>query len=175
MNRIRKAFTPSVILMVIGFTVSFASVMIGISTIEELLEQLAQAKEDIPLLWTMQNTGLSLAMEIYVFSIVNCLIVTNDRIVTQTEDMAIRKAFGWTNTRLNLFVIQDTAGILLVSLGCSVVLLTAIVHGSQGLFQIRLSPFFIGGTCVLFLCTLIIASMIPMIRIMRIHPSQVVS
>lgn len=72
---------------------------------------------------TMQNTGQSLAFAIYVFSIAKCLVVTNYWIITRQGDMAIRKAFGWSDWQLICMIIAEMVGMLTISLGISAILL----------------------------------------------------
>ena len=65
-QKLKRKCRPTIVLMIAGFAVSFTSVMTGISTINALLEELSKADGETPIYWTMQNTGLSLALAIYV-------------------------------------------------------------------------------------------------------------
>ena len=99
-QKLKRKCRPTTILLAIGFSISIMSVLVGISAINDILTSLAEADQEIPIFNTMQNTGISLALSIYLFSIVNCLVVTNYWIITKRRDMAIRKAFGWSNYNL---------------------------------------------------------------------------
>lgn len=174
-QKLKRKCRPTIALMIAGFAVSFTSVMTGIGTINALLEELSKADGETLIYWTMQNTGLSLALAIYVFSVANCLVVTNYWIITRRRDMAIRKAFGWSNGQLIRMIISEMAGTLGVSFFLSLILLAGLRCVASELFFIELTPFFVLGTCVLLLFTLCIAVLIPMIRILKIRPAEVVS
>lgn len=122
---------------------------------------------------TMQNTGLSLALAIYLFSIANCLVITNYCIISRRREMAVRKAFGWSNRHLTELVVAEMAQILAISLCISVALLALLSHWNQAMFQIHLSPLFVTSTLVLL--TLALSITIPMIRILNIHPAEVIA
>lgn len=175
LQKLKRKCKPTILLMIIGFAISFASVLIGISTIDALIAELSKAGGKTPIYWTMQNTGLSLALAIYIFSVANCLVVTNYWIITQRRDMAIRKAFGWTNRQLIRMIFGKMAGTLGISFLLGLGLLAVLSTGASELFSVELTPFFVLGTCVLLLFTLCIAVSIPIIRILKIHPAEVVS
>ena len=174
-QKLKRKCRPTIVLMIAGFAVSFTSVMTGISTINALLEELSKADGETPIYWTMQNIGLSLALAIYVFSVANCLVVTNYRIITKRRDMAIRKAFGWSNGQLIRMIVSEMAGTLGISFFLSLILLAGLRCVASELFFIELTPFFVLGTCGLLLFTLCIAVSIPMVRILKIRPAEVVS
>lgn len=78
MDRIKKLCKPTTILMIVGFSISFASVLIGISSINSVMVSLSDMDTDsVPVYSVMENTGMSLALELYIFSIANCLVITN--------------------------------------------------------------------------------------------------
>ena len=175
LQNLKRKCKPTIFLLIFGFAISFTSVLIGISTINSLIVELSKMDSDAPIYWTMQNTGLSLALAIYVFSIANCLVVTNFWIITQRRDMAIRKAFGWSNWQLIRMIISEMAGTLAISLGISVVMLALLRTGNTDMFSIELTPFFVFGTCVLLLFTLFVSVLIPVVRILKIRPAEVIS
>ena len=115
-QKLKRKCRPTTILLAIGFSISIMSVLVGISAINDILTSLAEADQEIPIFNAMQNTGISLALSIYLFSIANCLVVTNYWIITKRRDMAISKAFGWSNYNLICAVVSEMAEILLVSL-----------------------------------------------------------
>lgn len=173
-KRLRKG-TPATLLLTVGFAISLTSVLTGISTISTLLTDLSEMETDTPIYLTMQNTGLSLALAIYLFSIANCLVITNYWIISRRREMAVRKAFGWSNRHLVELVAAEMAEILAVSLGISAILLALLSRWNQAMFQIHLSPLFVVGTLALLLLTLALSITIPMIRILNIHPAEVIA
>ena len=122
----------------------------------------------------MHNTGLSLALSLYLFSVVNGFAVTNYWIVSRRREMAVRKAFGWSNRQLIVLVIREMAGQLGGSLGISGLLLAILARESGGVFSLRLTPFFLLGTGALLMMTLFLALLMPVIRILKIRPAEVV-
>ena len=158
-----------------SFSISIMSVLVGISAINDILTSLAEADQEIPIFNTMQNTGISLALSIYLFSIANCLVVTNYWIITKRRDMAIRKAFGWSNYNLICAVVSEMAEILLVSLCIGFLLIEVFSRMTEGIISIHITPFFLCGTLLLLLFTLVISVIIPVIRILKIHPAEVIS
>ncbi len=115
-QKLQRKCRPTTILLAVGFAISMMSVLVGISAVNTVLTSLRETDSDAPILITMQGTGLSLAFSIYLFSIANCLVVTNYWIITRRRDMAIRKAFGWSNRSLICSVISEMAVILLILL-----------------------------------------------------------
>ncbi|MGN0448324.1 MAG: FtsX-like permease family protein [Acutalibacteraceae bacterium] len=174
-QKLKRKCRPEILLLTVGFAISFASVLIGISTINALISELSKADGETPIYWTMENTGLSLALAIYIFSVANCLVVTNYWIISKRRDMAIRKAFGWSNRQLIAMIVREMSETLLISFILGVGLLVLLHAVASGLFSVELTPFFVLGTCVLLLFTLCIAVSIPIIRILKIRPAEVVS
>ena len=90
-QKLKRKCRPTTILLAIGFSISIMSVLVGISAINDILTSLAEADQEAPIFNTMQNTGISLALSIYLFSIANCLVVTNYWIITKRRDMQFAK------------------------------------------------------------------------------------
>lgn len=166
---------PTTLLLIIGFAISIASVLIGISTVNSIILAISKADYEIPILSTMQNTGVSLAFSIYLFSIANCLVVTNYWIITRQRDMTICKAFGWSNYHLIRSILAEMAGILFISLCIGIVLIAAFSKLTDGALSVDITPFFLFGTVLLLLFTLAVSLIIPIIRILKIHPAEVIS
>lgn len=175
LQKLKRKCTPATLLLTVGLAISLTSVLVGISTISTLLTDLSNTEADAPIYLTMQNTGLSLALAIYLFSIANCLVVTNYWIVTRRRDMAVRKAFGWSNRHLIGLVVSQMAEILAVSLCISAVLLGVLGRWNPAMFFIHFSPLFVLGTLALLLWTLVLSLAIPTIRILKIHPAEVIA
>lgn len=175
LQHLKRKCRPTTFLLVIGFAISLTSVLIGISSINSIMVSLSEMDSETPIYLTMQNTGLSLALAIYIFSIANCLVVTNYWIITQRHDMAVYKAFGWSNLQLIGTIVADMAGTLSISLCISIVLLGILKHWNTAMFSIEPTPFFLIGTLVLLLFTLAVSTVIPVIKIMNIHPAEVIS
>lgn len=175
LQHLKRKCRPTTILLVVGFAISLTSVLIGISSINSILISLSEMDGDTPIYLTMQNTGLSLALAIYIFSIANCLVVTNYWMITQRHDMAIYKAFGWSNIQLIGAIIADMAGTLFISLCISIAMLGILERWNTALFSMQLTPFFLVGTLILLLFTLAVSTAIPIVKIMKIHPAEVIS
>lgn len=175
LQRLKRKCRPTTFLLVLGFAISLTSVLIGISSVNSILVSLSETDGKTPIYLTMQNTGLALALAIYAFSITNCLVVTNYWIITQRYDMAVYKAFGWSNRQLIGMIVADMAGTLSISLCISIVLLVLLKHWNTAMFSIEPTPFFLIWTIVLLLFTLAVSTIIPIIKIMKIHPAEVIS
>lgn len=175
LQRLKSKYKPTVFLLIVGFSISLTSVLIGVSSVNTLISSLSEANSETPIYLTMQNTGLSLALAIYVFSVANCLVVTNYWIITKRRDMAIRKAFGWSNFRLIRLIIFEMSGILAISVAISVGFMRILVMWNASLFSIELTPFFLISACGLLLVTLLISVLIPVIQILKIRPAEVIS
>lgn len=174
--KIKEKCHPTVFLMMIGFSISFTSVLIGISSVDMVLTSLEMMDaESTPIYSVMENTGMTLALEIYLFSIANCLVITNYWIITKRREMAIRKAFGWTNKQLMGLVLKEIGSILVISMLVCTVLLFVVYNSDMPYISVHLSPFFIISTVVLLVFTLGVASLIPIIKIMKICPAEVIS
>lgn len=175
LQNIKRKCRPTTFLLIVGFAISLTSVLIGISSVNSLISSLSEMDSETPIYLTMQNTGLSLALAIYIFSIANCLVVTNYWIITKRWDMAIRKAFGWSNWQLICLIISEMAGTLTISLVISAGLLAVLGNWNAAMFSIELTPFFVIGTCGLLLFTLCVSVLIPVIQILKIRPAEVIS
>ena len=176
MNDMKSLNKPTMILMLIGFVISFTCVMIGISSLNTIMESLRTSdSQDTPLYSVMENSGMSLALELYVFSIANCFVVTNYWIITKQREMAIRKAFGWTNRQLILLIVTEMCKVLALGLFVSLVMTGIVKAFGAKYFSIHLTPMFVAETAIMFVITLIAASVIPSIRILKIRPAEVIS
>lgn len=113
--KVKRRCRPTTLMLVLGFAISMTAVLIGISVIHDLLESLASAGQEAPILQTMQNSGLSLALRIYLFSMVNCMTAANFWVITRRRDLAVCKAFGWSGARIIGAVVGELAGILLTA------------------------------------------------------------
>lgn len=175
LQNLKRKCRPTTLLLIIGFAISLTSVLIGISSVNSLISSLSEMDSETPIYLTMQNTGLSLALAIYIFSVANCLVVTNYWIITKRRDMAIQKSFGWSNRQLIYLIIFEMAGTLAISLIISAGLLVVLGNWNTAMFSIELTPFFMIGTCILLLFTLFISVLIPVIQILKIRPAEVIS
>ena len=176
LQKFKKICRPTAILMMIGFSISFTSVLIGISSVDSVLSSINSMNSDsTPIYNVMENTGMTLALKIYLFSIADCLVTTNYWIITKHREMAIRKAFGWSNMQLAALVFKEMGTILLISMTVCSAMLTIINSCGLPYLSIHLSFSFIIGTIILLLLTLFIASIIPIRRILKIHPAEVIS
>ncbi len=175
LQKLKRKCRPTTILLTMGFPISIMSVLIGISAVNSILLSLSESVSDTPILLTMQNTGLSLALSIYLFSIANCLVVTNYWIITRRRDMAICKAFGWSNYHLICSIVAEMAVILFVSLCIGAVLIAVFSSLTSGVISVDITPFFLCGTIALLLFTLVLSVIIPVIRILKIRPAEVIA
>ena len=172
--RIRR-ISPASILLIAGFAISAASVLIGISAVNAILQFLSESDGETPIYLTMQNTGFSLAVAIYVFSVANCIVVTNCWMIMRQSEMAIRKAFGWTNRNLVSMISLEMAKLLAAGIGVSLILVYGLRTADASLLHMNFTPFFILGTVGMLLLTLAFSLAIPLARILKIHPAEVVS
>lgn len=175
LQNFKRKCRPTTILLIIGFAISLTSVLTGISSVNSLISSLSEMDSSMPIYLTMQNTGLSLAIAIYIFSVANCLVVTNYWIITKRRDMAIRKAFGWSDWQLIRMIIFEMAGTLAISLIISTCFLAVLGSWNTAMFSIELTPFFVLGTCGLLMFTLCVSVLIPVIQILKIRPAEVIS
>lgn len=129
----------------------------------------------MPILQTMQNTGLSLSISIYLFSVINSFVVTNYWIITKRRDFAIRKAFGWTNRQLIGLICKEIIVVLLVSLCISGSLLYLLAQVGTQMFSVELNAFFVFETLLLLVITLILAMIVPARKVVKIEPAEVIS
>ncbi len=173
-QKIRRHCKPTTILLVIGFAISLMSMMIGISTIDKINAVLSQYEADAPISLSMENTGLALSLSIYLFSLVNCFAITNYWIITKRREMAIRKAFGWRGLDLIILIGTDLLKIICVSLMIAGALIVALANIGGDFYAINITPFFVVGTLLLLLFTLMLSMAVPMMRIAKIRPAEVI-
>lgn len=175
LQKMKRKCRPTTFLLIVGFAISLTAVLIGISSVDSLISSLSETDGEAPIYLTMQNTGLSLALGIYTFSIANCIVVTNYWIITKRRDMAIRKAFGWSDWQLICLIISEMVGILTISLVISAGFLAVLRRWNTAVFSIELTPFFVIGTCGLLLFTLCVSVWIPVMQLLKIRPAEVIS
>ena len=162
-------------LLVVGFAISFTAVLIGISSVNSALIVMKETGQTAPIYDTMKQTGMSLAISIYAFSVINCIVVTNYWIITRRRNLAIKKAFGWSNLRLLGEISAEMGELIVIGLIISACVLAALINWREDLFSIRLTPFFVIGMAALLFLTLIISATVPFIKIIKIHPAEVIS
>ena len=170
LRKVKRRCRPTTLMLILGFAISMTAVLIGISVIHGLLESLSSAGQEAPILQTIQNSGLSLALRIYLFSMVNCMTAANFWVISRRRDLAVCKAFGWSGAR----IIGELAGILLFSLGLGLLLTGGLSHLTSGVLSIHITPFFLGSTLLLLLFTLAVSAAVPVVRILGIHPAEVI-
>ena len=173
--QLRRKLGATSILLIVGFAISFTAVLIGISSVNSALIAMKEAGQTEPIFDTMRQTGMSLAISIYAFSVVNCIVVTNYWIITRRKNIAIKKAFGWSDIRLLNEICVEMGALILVGLVISVCILAVLMNWREDLFSLRVTPFFIMGTVALLLLTLIISAIVPFEKIIKIHPAEVIS
>lgn len=175
LGKISRQCKPTNLLLIVGFTISLTAVLVGVSTINTLFDELTSAESSIPIFQTMQNTGLTLALSVYLFSVINSFVVSNYWIITKQRDFAIRKAFGWTNKQLIGLICKEMASILMVSLFISGILLCLVAQTGSKMLSVKLTPFFILVTLLLLIITLALSVIVPARKIIRIEPAEVIS
>ena len=173
--RLKRTCKPTTVLLAVGFSISLTAVLVGISAMNSFLPELTSAEVDLPILQTMQNTGLMLSASIYLFSILNCFVVTNYWMITKKRHFAIRKAFGWTNKQLIGLICKEMSAILLISLCISSGILLMIAHMDNNMLSVRSTPAFILETGALMLITLFFSMIVPTWRVFKIEPAEVIS
>ena len=121
MFKLREICHPTFILMIVGFFVSFMSLTIGISSIDMILKRLDIIENSgTPIFDAMKNNGVTLSFEIYLFSIVNCLVSTDYWIINKERELSIYKAFGWSDRELIKRIMKELMIILLICLLLSI-------------------------------------------------------
>lgn len=173
--RLKRKIGATSVLLIVGFAISFTAVLIGISSVNSALIVMKENGQTAPIYDTMKQTGMSLAISIYAFSVINCIVVTNYWIITRRRDLAVKKAFGWSDLRLLGEISAEMSEHIIIGLMISVCALAALINWGKGLFSIRLTPFFIISTAALLFFTQIISAAVPFIKIIRIRPAEVIS
>ena len=79
-----------------------------------------------------------------------------------------------TAARIIGAVVCELAGILLISLGLGLLLTAGLSHLTSGVLSIHITPFFLGSTLLLLLFTLAVSAAVPVVRILGIHPAEVI-
>ena len=174
MRNIKNICKPTTILLIIGFSISITAVLVGISSIHTILSAMDETNSDLPIIQTMQNTGLTLSISIYCFSILNSFAVTNYWMITKRRNFAIQKAFGWTNRQLIGQICRNMSVILLISSVMSSSLLLLTTYIKNDVIRVQLSPIFVLETVLLILITLLFSMIIPIKRIIKIEPAEVI-
>ena len=174
LQRLKRSCRLTTLLLILGFAISLMAVLIGISAMDSILQSLANSDLDAPIILTMQNTGLSLAFSVYLFSIANCLVVTNYWVITKRRNIAIFKAFGWSNFQLICSIIQEMSKILLIGLFIGISLSTIFSFITAGIISITVTPFVLLGTVILLTFTLAVSVILPICYILNIAPAEVI-
>ena len=173
-RKIKNSCNPATILLITGFSISLTTVLAGISSINTILSAMEETGSDLPIMQTMQNTGLTLSLSIYCFSVLNSFAVTNYWMIVKRRNFAILKAFGWTDQQLIGQICRNMSVILLISLVISsgLLFLTTCIK-NEGM-AVQLSPAFVLETVLLILMTLVFSIIIPVKRIIAIKPAEVI-
>lgn len=135
MFKLREICHPTFILMIVGFFVSFMSLTIGISSIDMILKRLDIIENSgMPIFDAMKNNGVTLSFEIYLFSIVNCLVSTDYWIINKERELSIYKAFGWSDRELIKRIMKELMIILLICLLLSILTVAAVIQTELPVF-----------------------------------------
>lgn len=173
MFKLREICHPTFILMIVGFFISFMSLTIGISSIDMILKRLDIIENSgTPIFDVMKNNGVTLSFEIYLFSIVNCLVSTDYWIINKERELSIYKAFGWSDRELIKRIMKELMIILLICLLLSILTAAAVIQTKY--FSIEINYFFILSMTILLIVTLFISMVIPVYRILKISPAEVI-
>ena len=173
-RNIKNICKPTTILLITGFSISITAVLVGISSINTILSTMDETGSDLPIIQTMQNTGLTLSISIYCFSVLNSFVVTNYWMITKRRNFAIQKAFGWTSRQLIGRICKNMSTILLISSVISSSLLLLTTYIENDVLTVQLSPAFALETVLLILITLVFSMIIPIKRIITIEPAEVI-
>lgn len=119
-----------------------------------------------------EDTGLSFAVVIYLFSIINCIIVSEFWIVQRKREIAVRKAFGWDNFDVVLLVFKDM--FRLVGTTCLISLLLGFILSKVFINLISLSIQFdmvnIVTVVIYIFMTSIISILCPIYKVTKMTP-----
>ena len=175
MQKIKRRCRPAVLLLITGFAISIASVLVGISTTEAVLHFAAEEATSLPVAQTMHNTGLSLAASVYMFSVVNCAVTVNYLVVSERRNFAVCKAFGWTNADIIRQLAKEISAALTVGLFAGRRITAFFSRISRGIITVEITPFLAVSTLVLLVFTQALSMAAPVAHILKIHPAQAVS
>lgn len=122
----------------------------------------------------------SIVQTIYLFSGIHCLMIASYWINIRRREIAIRKAFGWENSKILLYMIQSIVKITIIAIilfGCLEVLFIQFGMGPllkqlrlTGVLEHGLKETDIAKIAFIFLITIIIAVMRPIIKIIKEKP-----
>lgn len=125
---------------------------------------------------TMRNTfgreNLRVNIVVYVFCILNCMVMSEFWIIQRKKELAIRKTFGMSNLRIIFHIVQN-----IISLIITAFLIFIVIYGVA-----RLIGWEIVGlidvsfyTCVAIICVIIVSSavtmMYPIYKIIKLNPA----
>lgn len=127
----------------------------------------------------------SLIQTIYLFSAIHCLLIASYWINIRRREIAIRKAFGWENSKILLYIIQAIVKITIgafILFGCMEVLFIQFGMGAllkqlnlTGILEHGLKETDIVKIAFIFFVTIIIAVIGPIIKIMKEKPTKYMS
>ena len=174
-QKLKRKCRPTTILLAIGFSISIMSVLVGISAINDILTSLAEADQEIPIFNTMQTQGFPLHSQFICFLLRIALWLQTIGLLRSVETwQSVKRSAGQIITSFARWY-QKMAEILLVSLCIGFLLIEVFSRMTEGIISIHITPFFLCGTLLLLLFTLVISVIIPVIRILKIHPAEVIS
>lgn len=172
LQKIKRKCRPAVLLLITGFAISMASVLVGISTTEAVLRFAAEDAASLPVAHTMHNTGLSLAMSVYMFSVVNCAVTANYLVISRKRDLAVCKAFGWTNTDIIQRLAKEISAALTAGLLLGWRITAFFSSHSREIISVEITPFLIVSTLALLVFTKALSMVAPVTHILKIHPAE---
>lgn len=172
--KINRYLKPTNLLMIFGFTLSMSAILVGISSMLQIIQYVKQFDDGIPIARTIQNSGISVMILIYLFSIVNCLAVVNYKMIAEKRTFAIKKAFGATTGLILKEIAVQMSVNLLISLLLGGMVILSLTKSYPKYFSVNISPVLIACTLAMLFLTLVIAMVIPFIRVTKIYPAEVV-
>lgn len=173
-NRIYRS--PASILLMIGFSISFTAVLIGVSSLNSVLLELgSEDTQATPVYSVMENTGMTLAIKLYMFSMVNCIAVSNYWILTKRREILIRKAFGWSDCKLIMIVMREIDHLLAISICISFIAIIILFQSYGNIFSIRISLVFVLEIFAVLVVTVFLAALVPALQIIKMKPVKGIS
>jgi len=111
---------------------------------------------------------------VYIFCLINNVIVSYFWIISRSKEIAVRQTFGYTRIQLVCMLIKDMAVMMVSALAIFIVIYGLCKGWLNQYFNIYIKLNTLGELAVILLITTIISVMYPIYKVMRMHNAQAV-
>lgn len=121
---------------------------------------------------TLNRQNIRVNAMVYVFCLVNSILISYFWIMQRRKEIAIRKAFGYGNGKIVKMLFIEMLQLMLFSLILFLVLYIAAYYWSRNVLHIYLTIETLAGVALIMIVTSVISILFPVIKVLKMNSAQ---